>query len=127
MPICAESGFIPIICGYGGTIMSMELEIVELPHHAPSGLAYRIYPESDGTIYYESDLIHTDIVEILFDYCQIGEAIIMEEGWQFLIRQHGISSLFDMNAKSGWFDCENAEEFIARIEEYREDASKAGG
>ena len=51
--------------------------------------------------------MHTDIVEILFDYCQIGEAIIMEEGWPFLIRQHGIPSLFDMNAKSGWFDCEN--------------------
>lgn len=31
----------------------------------------------------------------------------MEEGWQFLIRQHGIPSLFDMNAKSGWLDCEN--------------------
>lgn len=77
-----------------------------MPQHAPSGLAYRIYPEPDGTIYYESDLIYADTVETLFDYCQIGEAIIMEEGWQFLIRQHGIPSLFDMNTKSGWFDCE---------------------
>ncbi|WCR28870.1 hypothetical protein L3476_09175 [Paenibacillus thiaminolyticus] len=47
--------------------MSTEPEIVELPQHTPSGLAYRIYPEPDGTIYYESDLLHTDIVEI--DYC----------------------------------------------------------
>ncbi|WGU96574.1 hypothetical protein QJQ58_10195 [Paenibacillus dendritiformis] len=98
-----------------------------MPQHAPSGLAYRIYPEPDGTIYYESDLINANTVETLFDYCQIGEAIIMEEGWQFLIRQHGIPSLFAMNAKSGWLDCENAEEFVAWIEAYREDISKAGG
>ncbi|MBA2937217.1 hypothetical protein HZF08_02780 [Paenibacillus sp. CGMCC 1.16610] len=54
-------------------------------------LAYRIYPEPFGTKYQYTDLMNKAIVEKLFDYCQILEAMISREGWDFLI--HFASSL----------------------------------
>lgn len=79
-------------------------------------LAYRIYPEPQGTNYYESDLIDENNVEILFDYCGILEAIIFKVGWEFLIEFYGYEKLFEINKKSGLFDAENIEEFLRYIE-----------
>ena len=79
-------------------------------------LAYRIYPEPDGTTYYKSDLMEEKNVEILFDYCQILEAIIYKVGWEFLIDFHGYEKLFDINKRSGWFDAEEVDEFIQYVE-----------
>lgn len=87
-------------------------------------LAYRIYPEPQGTNYYHQDLLDENRLGVLFDYCQIGEAVIFEVGWQTLIDHYGYESLFQINNKSGWFDCDNIQDFIKYIEAYREDISR---
>ncbi|MEC0227914.1 hypothetical protein [Paenibacillus alba] len=79
-------------------------------------LAYRIYPEPHGTNYEYSDLLRIEKIEEIFDYCQIGEAIISKEGWKLLIEEHGYQTLYEINEKSGWFECGNLEEFISEIE-----------
>ncbi|MCY9662256.1 hypothetical protein P5G65_12430 [Paenibacillus chondroitinus] len=57
-------------------------------------LAYRIYPKPFGTTYPYIDLMNKAIVEKLFDYCQILEAMISREGWNFLINYHGYQVLY---------------------------------
>ncbi|MDQ0899256.1 hypothetical protein [Paenibacillus sp. V4I7] len=79
-------------------------------------LAYRIYPEPFGTTYQYTDLLNRAIVEVLFDYCQILEAMISREGWNLLINYHGYQVLYEINEKSNWFDCENLEAFIFEVE-----------
>ncbi|BFT72416.1 hypothetical protein [Paenibacillus sp. P36] len=79
-------------------------------------LAYRIYPEPFGTKYQYTDLMNKAIVEKLFDYCQILEAMISREGWDFLINYHGYQVLYEINEKSEWFDCEHLEGFIFEVE-----------
>ena len=74
-------------------------------------LAYRKYPEPNGTEYYENDLDTEQKVIALFDYCQILEAIITKKGWLFLIHHYGIKKVFELNNLSGWMDCESIEEF----------------
>ncbi|WP_408894392.1 hypothetical protein [Paenibacillus taichungensis] len=83
--------------------------------------AYRIYPEPNGTNYYQSDLITREQVERLFDYCQILEAIIFEKGWIFLVNNYGFEDLFSINNKSEWFECNDVEEFKEYIDSYRND------
>lgn len=74
-------------------------------------LAYRIYPKPQGTSYYEEDLLDEQKVLELFDYCQILEASIFKEGWEFLIKQFGIEKLFELNQISGWLDVNDLSEF----------------
>ncbi|KKO54659.1 hypothetical protein [Paenibacillus sp. DMB20] len=88
-------------------------------------MAFRVFPEPKGTIYYYSDLIDKEKVEQLFDYCQILEANIFKEGWELLITYHGFKTLFEINEKSGWFDCENLDEYKLYVESYLADISKS--
>ncbi|MCP1183710.1 hypothetical protein [Paenibacillus sp. 1781tsa1] len=87
-------------------------------------LAYRIYPEPHGTNYLQNDLMTTKQVEQLFDFCQILEAIIYDVGWDFLIQQYGYTGLYEINNKSGWFDCSYLEEYKSYIEAYRNDMKR---
>ncbi|MGZ7443253.1 hypothetical protein [Paenibacillus sp. TH7-28] len=79
-------------------------------------LAYRTYHLPEGTSYRFADLIHKEIVETLFDYCQIMEAVIYKDGWEMLLNYHGLETLYEINEKSGWFDCNSMEEFLSYIE-----------
>jgi len=38
--------------------------------------------------------------------------MISREGWELLINHHDFHVLCEINAKSGWFECENLEGFI---------------
>lgn len=82
-------------------------------------LAYRIYPAPQGKSYYRDDLNSAEQVVQLFDYCQILEAIIYTEGWDYLIDHFGYEKLFELNSTSGWKDCNNIEEFIQEINNER--------
>jgi hypothetical protein len=83
--------------------------------------AYRIYPEPCGTIYFQKNLMTKEQVEQLFDFCQIMEAIIYDLGWEFLIDYYGYPVLYEINCRSGWFDCIDIEEYKEYIETYRND------
>ncbi|MBD2722127.1 hypothetical protein [Hymenobacter armeniacus] len=74
-------------------------------------LAWRMYPEPDGTNYYEEDLDTEEKVEHLFDYCQILEASVFDEGWKFLLHRYGIKTLYEINERSGWYDVTDADDF----------------
>jgi hypothetical protein len=82
-------------------------------------LAYRKYPLPQGTIYFRDDLKSVEQIEQLFDYCQIWEAIIYKEGWDYLVDDFGYSKLFEINNNSGWKDCDTLEEFIQDINDQR--------
>lgn len=75
-------------------------------------LAYRIYPEPNGTDYFEKDLQSEFDVECLFDFCQILEAIIFREGWHYLVDKFGYANLFKIDKRSMWIDCDTLEEYI---------------
>ena len=81
-------------------------------------LAYRKYPEPDGTLFYKRDLKKENQVEMLFDYCQILEAIIFKEGWDFLIKKYGYEKLYQINIECGWLDSEDINEYKTDIESY---------
>ncbi len=75
-----------------------------------------MYPELKGKYFYEQDLRKPDVVEEVFDYCQILLAHISKEGWRFLLSNYSISQLIEIDRKSGWFQpCSNSE-FSACIE-----------
>jgi hypothetical protein len=87
--------------------------------------AYRIYLEPAGTSYFQTDLMTKEQVEQLFDFCKILEAAIYDAGWDFLTSCYGYAALFEMNNKSGWFDCSDIEEYKDYIDSYRNDLKKA--
>ncbi|HBU84425.1 MAG TPA: hypothetical protein DEF35_22690 [Paenibacillus sp.] len=87
--------------------------------------AYRRYPEPDGTSYSLKDLMTEKKVEQLFDFCQILEAVIYDVGWDFLIQYYGYALLYEINNKSGWFDCSDMEEYKEYIEAYRNDMKRS--
>ncbi|WP_334073102.1 hypothetical protein [Paenibacillus sp. A14] len=89
-------------------------------------LAFRIYPLPHGTSYRYTDLLQPETVEILFDYCQIMEAVIYKEGWEMLLNYHGLETLYMLNRKSEWFDCNSKEELLRYIEAYIEDTASRG-
>ena len=68
------------------------------------------------TEYNESDLTNPEIVEQLFDYCQILEGYITKSGWEFLISHYGYKTLFEINNRSGWIDAETLEEYIKALD-----------
>ena len=78
-------------------------------------IAYRIYPLPNGTQYTEEDIKTIDDVVRLFDYCQILEAYISKDGWNYLIDRFGLNELFEADKRSGWFDCTSIEEFAEVI------------
>ena len=78
-------------------------------------IAYRIYPLPSGTKYTEEDIKTIDDVVRLFDYCQILEANISKDGWNYLIDRFGFNELFEADKRSGWFDCTSIEEFTEVI------------
>jgi len=86
--------------------------------------AYRRYPEPDGTIYLQKDLMTEKQVEQLFDFCQILEAIIYADGRDFLIQHYGYTLLYEINNKSGWFDCSDIGEYKAHIKDYQKDMKR---
>lgn len=67
-------------------------------------LAWYQYPEPMGRTYSARELNDPGMVREVFDYCQIGLAIISARGWQYLIRTHGTRRLLEINKISGWFD-----------------------
>lgn len=75
-------------------------------------LAWYMYPQPGGTTYTEAQLADAAVVEQLFDYCQIGLAIISARGWEIMVRAHGIDGLLEINRHSGWFDDEDAREAL---------------
>ena len=79
-------------------------------------IAYRMYPLPKGTVYSEDDIQTIEDVIKLFDYCQILEALISKEGWEYLIDKFGIEGLYEADKKSGWFDCDSIEEFAENVE-----------
>ena len=82
-------------------------------------VAFRIYPLPDGKVYTEEDIKTLKDVEELFDYCQIYEATISNEGWNFLIDTFGMEELYEADKKSGWFNSGSLEEFVFDIESER--------
>lgn len=85
-------------------------------------LAFYIYPVPHGTRFSRDDLSREGQVIILFDYCQILEAVISKQGWNFLIDFYGYEQLFYMNRKSDWLDCSTVEEFIFEVESEKANA-----
>ena len=79
-------------------------------------LAWYQYPEPKGKAYFAEDLIHSDKVIEVFDYCQILLAYITKEGWNFLIEHYGYYKLFELSNMSGWKDCESLSEYKSAIE-----------
>lgn len=79
-------------------------------------IAFRIYPLPGGTVYTEEDIKTLDDVILIFDYCQIMEAMISKKGWDYLIEKFGIERLFEADKKSGWLESDNLNEFICDIE-----------
>ena len=82
-------------------------------------LAYYHYPFVQNQNYREytkGDWMKPEVVEELFDYCQILEAYISKKGWAFLIDYYGYEKLYEIDKKSGWFDDETLEEYIASVQ-----------
>lgn len=83
-------------------------------------LAYYYYPfklNQDFREYTEEELMDPNKVEELFDHCQILEAYITKEGWDFLISHYGYETLYEIDKRSGWFDEETIEEYMERIKD----------
>ena len=79
---------------------------------------YSPYPHEKDNIteYNEKDLIKPEVVEQLFDYCQIHEGYITKSGWEFLIFHYGYETLYEINLKSGWIDAGSVEEYIKDLD-----------
>ena len=82
-------------------------------------LAYRYYPQygQGGNFreYTAEELTDPKKAEALFDYCQILNAYITAEGWHFLIAHYGFEKLYEIDRKSGWYDCDTLAEYIETI------------
>lgn len=86
-------------------------------------LAYympRPYEKENVKEYTAEDLLDPEVVEELFDYCQILEGYITKSGWDYLISNHGYENLFQIDKKSGWIDSDNLEEYISDLEYEKE-------
>ena len=55
-------------------------------------VAFRIYPLPNGKAYMEEDIKTLKDVEELFDYCQIYEATVSKEGWNYLVETFGVNN-----------------------------------
>ena len=68
------------------------------------------------TEYDQTDLSNPEVVEKMFDYCQIREGYITKSGWEFLISRYGYETLYEINKKSGWIDADSLEEYIKALD-----------
>ncbi len=75
-------------------------------------LAWRKYPIPRGSNYYRHSLQQEFNVTVLFDFCQIMEATIFAEGWNFLISNYGLNKLYEIDKVSQWFDSDSKEEWL---------------
>ena len=83
-------------------------------------LAFYLYPFEPNQKfreYTEDDLKDPKIVEELFDYCQILEAYIPKDGWEFLTKYHGYEQLYEIDKRSGWFDEETIDAFKEAVKQ----------
>lgn len=78
-------------------------------------LAWKKYPLPRGGNYYNHSLQDEFDVRVLFDFCQILEATIFAEGWDFLLSKYGLTGLFKIDEISGWFDTDSKEEWLESI------------
>ncbi len=78
-------------------------------------LAYHIYPPPRGREISVEELNTENGVCSLFDACQILEAIITTEGWEYLIDTYGIERLFELDCESGWHDESCIEAYISSM------------
>lgn len=81
----------------------------------PEILAWRKYPEPNGTAYFAVDLIDRAKVIELFDYCQILEATISDGGWAFLFEHYGLSGILEIDNESKWLEDEDPGEWISSV------------
>lgn len=79
-------------------------------------LAFYIYPIPKGTSVHRKELSCRENVLKLFNACQILEAVISKQGWDFLIDSYGYEQLFSINKDSEWFDCCFLDEFIECVD-----------
>jgi len=77
---------------------------------------YPFVPNQKCREYTRDELMKPEIVEELFDYCQILEAYITKKGWAFLIEYYGYEKLYEIDKKSGWLDDETLEEYISSVQ-----------
>lgn len=73
-------------------------------------------PLDDKTKYCKNDLDREEEVERIFDYAQIVEVLISKKGWEYLICYYGFGKIFEINSRSGLFDCETLETFKSWVE-----------
>ncbi len=78
-------------------------------------LAWRKYPEPLGSNYYQHSLEKEFYVKVLLDSCQILEATIFKEGWNFLLSNYGLKGLYEIDKTSGWFNTSSTEEWLESI------------
>lgn len=78
-------------------------------------LAHRIYPEPDGTDYFEIDFSSSSGLIEIFDYCQILEAVILKEGWRYLFTGLKVDEVVTCCRKSGWLEDESDDEVIENL------------
>lgn len=83
-----------------------------------NALAWYMYPEPTGKYYTQLELKNPDVVEEVFDYCQILLATITARGWWFLLDTHGVDGLLEINERSGWFSDDSREEAIEDLYYY---------
>lgn len=93
----------------------MMIRLPDIEYMKREPLAYRIYPEPDGYSYFEEDLQDEHDVRMLFDYCQIMEAVIWIPGWEYLIAKFGYFRLHEIDKQSGWLGSPSPEEYIEDV------------
>lgn len=78
-------------------------------------LAWRKYPEPNGTLYAAADLVQKGAVMALFDACKASEGYITADGWQLLINHFGYRGLWEIDTISQWMETSEEGEWISRL------------
>ena len=78
-------------------------------------LAWRRYPEPEGTEYFREDVDNYDKLLEIFDFCQILEASILPGGWAYIFSNLEIEQLIKRAKESGWFDEITNEEVLGSL------------
>ena len=74
-------------------------------------LAIGLYPEPDGTEYWEEDLSDEAAVYDLFVSCSQMDTYLTKSGWEYLIDNFGYETLYDLDKQAGYLDCESVEQY----------------
>lgn len=78
-------------------------------------LAWRKYPIPDGMYYYQENLETKEAIIQLFDACQLLEASITADGWDYLLSNFGVKEIYQIDQKSGWLDMETPELWLEAL------------